>query len=888
MSFQIQRLRVEQLRQFRAPYELNHLAPGLNIFTGPNEAGKSTLVRAIRAAFFERHRSTAVDDLRPWGDSSASPSVELDFVLHGEPHSLKKSFLGCKRCDLTLGTRHLEGTDAEDHLAQVFGFAFASKGASRQEHWGVPGLLWVQQGEGQELAVSHARDHLHQALTDQAGGAVAALATTGGDALLSKLKSQRDELLTSTGKPRADYDKAITHVSNLQARLSELDAQVATYRQQVDELARLQQQHREDEATKPWEALATQLAQAQAQQQAIEQLQQQLTEDEATLAQLQATRTLLQTQLDDLAAQDAAATTRAQALERAQAQQASATATLDTARQQQGQAAERDAQARTHLATAQLIAQHQAIGSQLQQAQQQLAKAQTAWQRAHQAQQQLAQVRAQAPARRITQAEVTALAQLEQTLREAALRKDSVATRIVFELEPGRQVQVTQGEHTRSVQGQEELRIAGPTQVQLPGLGTMRIAPGGEELEPLLRAHHKAEQAFQTELARLGLQSLEQARQLAQTLAEHAQQLTLAEKALELVAPEGLPALEAARDTAQQRATELQASLQALPPAPDGESADLRACAQEAKLAEAALQQAQSAWQQAQLAHARGQAQLEQAEQEWQAAQQLLQGEQRAARLARTQQALQAQAHDESACQQRLAHTRQQLASANPGFVKQDIERLQRSIAQQQAQHQQRREDIRVLHNTLQLAGAQGLDEQRATLAGELEHAQRRKAQLQRRAQALDHLCTQLEAKRQQSLMRLQQPLLERLQHYLPLLFPGASLEVSDDLSPNTLVRPRAGGAPEAGAVDALSFGSREQIGLVCRFAYADLLAQAGKPTLLILDDALVHSDDGRLAQMKRVLYDVAQRHQVLVFTCHPNAWRDMGASMREIGVSAA
>ena len=68
MKLQITRLRVEQMRRFRLPLELGGFEPGLNIVAAPNEAGKSTLVRAIRAAFFERHRSTAVEDLRPWGE----------------------------------------------------------------------------------------------------------------------------------------------------------------------------------------------------------------------------------------------------------------------------------------------------------------------------------------------------------------------------------------------------------------------------------------------------------------------------------------------------------------------------------------------------------------------------------------------------------------------------------------------------------------------------------------------------------------------------------------------------------------------------------------------------------------------------------------------------
>ena len=69
----LQRLKVEQLRQFRAPFEIDGIEPGLNLFVGENEAGKSTLVRAIRAAFFERHRSSTVEDLRPWGEAAAAP-----------------------------------------------------------------------------------------------------------------------------------------------------------------------------------------------------------------------------------------------------------------------------------------------------------------------------------------------------------------------------------------------------------------------------------------------------------------------------------------------------------------------------------------------------------------------------------------------------------------------------------------------------------------------------------------------------------------------------------------------------------------------------------------------------------------------------------------------
>ena len=80
--------------------------------------------------------------------------------------------------------------------------------------------------------------------------------------------------------------------------------------------------------------------------------------------------------------------------------------------------------------------------------------------------------------------------------------------------------------------------------------------------------------------------------------------------------------------------------------------------------------------------------------------------------------------------------------------------------------------------------------------------------------------------------------------------------------------------------VDAIAKFSKTAKGVISRLAYADLLKETGRPTLIILDDALVHGDDQRLEQIKHVL--------VLLFTCHPAAWRDMGAAPRTISLLAA
>ena len=56
------------------------LASGLNVFYGPNELGKSTLVEAIRSAFLLPVNSRVADDFIPWG-TDAVPVVSVEFDL---------------------------------------------------------------------------------------------------------------------------------------------------------------------------------------------------------------------------------------------------------------------------------------------------------------------------------------------------------------------------------------------------------------------------------------------------------------------------------------------------------------------------------------------------------------------------------------------------------------------------------------------------------------------------------------------------------------------------------------------------------------------------------------------------------------------------------------
>ncbi len=254
----LKRLRVENFKRFRAPLELRDLTDGLNLFVAPNEAGKSTVAEAIRAAFFERHKSSSVGGLRPWSDSSATPTVEIEFELGGKPARLIKAFLGKKRCELSIDGKVLDGTAAEDHLGELLGFSFAGRGGSSPEHMGIPGLLWIRQGTSHEIseAVGFASGHLRNALGDSLGE----LASTSGDDVIRAVEAERNELLTpSTESPRGAYSDALKRRAALEVDLTALLGDIEAYRADVDRLAGLRRDHERDGGARPWLALREQL-----------------------------------------------------------------------------------------------------------------------------------------------------------------------------------------------------------------------------------------------------------------------------------------------------------------------------------------------------------------------------------------------------------------------------------------------------------------------------------------------------------------------------------------------------------------------------------------------------------------------------------------------------
>jgi uncharacterized protein YhaN len=61
--------------------------------------------------------------------------------------------------------------------------------------------------------------------------------------------------------------------------------------------------------------------------------------------------------------------------------------------------------------------------------------------------------------------------------------------------------------------------------------------------------------------------------------------------------------------------------------------------------------------------------------------------------------------------------------------------------------------------------------------------------------------------------------------------------------------------------------GTQEQIAVLVRLAFAEMLAGQGRPAAVILDDALCFSDDPRMSLMFDILTKAAQKVQVVILS---------------------
>ncbi len=219
--------------------DLGPLTPGINIISGPNECGKSSIVRALRAALFQRHGSghASVKALQPHG-SKAGPNVEVEFEVDGAAYVLEKQFLkkGFARVRAKDGSLALEGDEADQWLIATLDAREAAKKGSNPDDMGVWGLLWVNQDEfaTQEPAErmgEHVRGSLAHAIGSLVGNVM-------GGAHGVQLRDAIDAEYAAVWTPKQE-GRATGKLLGAREDVERLTREVAEFQRKVDDTVKL-------------------------------------------------------------------------------------------------------------------------------------------------------------------------------------------------------------------------------------------------------------------------------------------------------------------------------------------------------------------------------------------------------------------------------------------------------------------------------------------------------------------------------------------------------------------------------------------------------------------------------------------------------------------------
>lgn len=884
----LRRIQVQNFRKFRVPVALLDIPDGLVIVAGDNEEGKSTLLSALRAAFFAKHSWTGalVDSYAPYG-CEVAPEVHVDFELEGQRYSVAKRFRLRKSCTLSGAGRTWEGDAAEAELARLLGAdapkRAPSNGDDETGNEGPLGLLWVRQGVAWSPATSGTASAGLRGLLEHEVGEV--LGGPRAQAIAGKATNRRSELLTPTGKATGELraaaerreelrenerelktrlaaDDAVREsLSRNKLRLAGLESQLPGFRQRCSDAV-----NGADSAKQLDQRLQRLAAQRKAAEQTSLRIAEQIYRRGKTRDEITRVRDRIQ-ERQETCRQAQAALESAEAACTTAAQRA-----LDTGRKLS------QAEARSGRVESQIeLTRERSL----------LVEIEARLEVAREAQTRRAGLLAESRAL----PDAKALAELRtkwDALQKAQAVFEAAGTRVSVELFASASAMLdgspvsSSGSETITKEAILDIAVAGER------LARIRVQPSTPADYKQRLALRRAE--WDQAAASFGIVHLADAQVRSERRGRLESEGVAAKQDVDRVAPNGIEQLEIDVEVKRQHVkrlgdavgseldTELATSLEAA-------RNEVDTCRKAHNDAVVASGTAESDLGNAQQRLGTAQDELRRDDEEMRARQRALAEEEAAV----PEEALTA---ERSIADHTCAELAAQMEPIETELKRLDLQRLEsdremadRALKQLEAEIKQTSLQVEWARGTL--ASAESWAEKLDAVASELEFAESRVAELERRTLALRLLCDALDRARSEAEARFLGPVLARVEPLAQRLLPGAKLVLDTDMALQGLRRGPAE-QPQVEEFNSLSLGTREQLAILVRLAFAQLLREKGRPAITILDDAPAYADPGRFAEMLRILHECARDTQILVLTCREHEFRPSGAHILHLAAASA
>lgn len=878
---------VNQFKKFTTPTRLDGIEDGLNVVVGPNEIGKSTILDALRAVLFERHTSKARPITALQNDrNQAAPVVELVFELNQRLYSITKRFVKRPYARLSCPDgRILEGDSAEATLRSLLGFNESGNTGAKPETLGMWNILWVLQGESfaRLNLPDSARSNLHSALESEVG---AVLGGRRGRALPQTIENQLGKLITPKGRPRGSYKDLNDRIETLQDELEKLNVRRTELAETLTELENsentlerlssdslnIQEQQSLNE-TRQRHGVLTDLEyriesaryELEIRKQYLDKVSQELADRNQMMKEMaEIERSVEESgqQLEELNGQVNEAQSKLKMLrDRIHVSELAVTKADETVSLHRRIVTAVENQIRINLVKKRL---NQAIASE-----DRLRKSQSA-----------------AAAIHVTDDAMAEINEADKELENIKGRLNVAATQISFVMKPDglKGIEVEGKQLTADM---PTLRAVEPITVSIPKRGRIEIVPGIKDRDQLLSLRLNAITKLKEKLDEAKAKSVNDAHEQHARRAKLLGDIELARREVELYAPadddhpagaqalsdyveglrqvlkremddlhlDSLPTLQNARNslyTAEQQTEKTRSNLDTARAALIGpeENLNLLISTRDTLLGRRDENKKRLSDLKEQLDQLAGNCSDDELNSKIQDANNAVIDQQNVVSQLQSQ---------------RTNETLQQLEAR--------ISRLERAIKARSKKRTDLEIGVARLRSRVEVFGGVGLDEEIEEKNRDLERGEQELRRTRREVKVLDLLLSTLQNAEKEAMERYLSPVLNRVHPYLQLLFPGADLVIDENLQVKGVER--IGGYVED--FHQLSIGTQEQVAVLVRLAFAQMLTEQGYPATVILDDALVFSDDSRMSRMFDILNIVANEVQIIILTCREQLFEELG-----------
>ncbi|MCY4331501.1 MAG: AAA family ATPase [Cyanobacteria bacterium MAG CAR1_bin_15] len=877
----IESFAVRDFRKLTGEVSVKDLQPGITVIAGDNEEGKSTLLRALQSGFFDRHNLSGKgrDQMMPFGAHGVSPRVDVVFQIAGTRYRLSKGFGRNAAAKLEGDGDRWEGEAAEDRLRLLLGFSRPGRGAASEEHRGLAGLLWVEQGRAfQSLGMNQdSQAVLREAIEDEVGQV---LGGERGRRLLNRVEKRNAEYFTRTGRERDGLSGPRQRVEELEKELGNLEGELQTYDDQVNRLGKLQERLARYERDGVLDRAREEAENGNAAVRQLEAVEGRLDTARAQMEQANSAKDLAARAREDRR-------TLAEEVAEADRQARETAGILNDLEPDYGDAKRSLAEAEERLATcnrgldrtngiwevARRTLQQASLADELQKLDRQFHRAQSLNERIERKRKEMAR-------HPVNEDHLDQLQDLRQQQIRLESALEAAAATLVFSPE---------GQQGVSLDGQpvdvgQPVRVTRNSVFHLHGFGGLDVTPGGQDLARLRTDLNALESQLSTMLCRLDVVDLVSAEAAFRAKKDLEAQVENLRGEIRGVAPQGLAVLETTVQERRARLAVLAGSDRGNPPDMEAAQSAEQAALGDRKEADRAAEQAMGERDEArhvhdQLLKRRIHADAERRQKAEMAAtrQAVLKGARRTVADARLAEQAEQKARLLAECRSACEAVRAECDAMNPDALRMEQQRAEQAYEALQQRINANEREERDLAVELRIRGQRGLAEELEQKKGELDVARRDLERVEADAKAWKLLLETLRDAEREAKETFLGPVRERLQPYLRMIFPETELRLNeDDLEIVSLHR---GGVEEPFAN--LSIGAREQVAVLTRLALADLLREKGRPVVLILDDPLVNSDDERFRRMEWALRKAAESSlQIMILTCHEARYETLGAKI--------